>query len=472
MKVSAFSRIFFAVILGGILATPSVQAGDDYTLTRLTSSTLCNRCVGYWLPGEIVPSPRTFYRIDSDLPEMYLSNGVLYATTGILPPMKTKEGVEIPETMRQQINNGFKAIDNSFEVFLYHLSQNHAPGETRRIVVYAKNIGQEPATLTPRQAVFYGPNAGKLDSVESQLGEAVLTEQWERPINSLTIEPGQGGIVGFTKQLGAGKNSGDESSAVFTTGILRADMALGKQSRPQLEVYVVSIPGTAPQTEWIAQTESLLTVGAQSGEGSMDLLIPPPPCHVRRVVGTSFNAMWRNEPLFLDVNALDAEGVPFLMALPRVQAGGCEDACQTADLLLHPPYVHSDTVGNYMMEYFLTFRLTNNGTIPRKVDLQFGKMDARIGLGYQALLGETEKSFEDLEKLPVHIAWKGKGTEGLMPPFYSSSIHMNVEGADKSQTFNLSQKPIAPGEMKVLNIRLMVLGTSSLPYHLIFKPIP
>lgn len=475
MKAPVISWILCAAISMGMATSRSAHADGGFSpLTPLTSTTLCNRCVGYWLPGELFPSPRTVYRIDSDLPEMYYSNGVLYATTAVLPPMKTKDGEDIPEAMRRQKNNGFSAIDDSFEVFLYHLSQNHAPGETRRIVVYAKNIGAIPAVLAPRQAMFHGPNAGKLDSVESQLGNVVLQEHWEHPVHSFTLEPGKGGIVGYTKQLGAGKNSADETPAVFVTGMLRADMGSQTSERPKLELYVVSIPGNTPRAEWVTRTESLLGIGAQSGENSMNLLIPPPTCHVRRVVGTSRNAMWRNQPFHLNVEDLSPEGISFLMALPKVQSGGCEQARQTADLLLHPPYVHSDTVGNYMMEYYLVFRLTNPGEVPRKVDLRFGKTDARIGLAWQAVVGDMEKLPDEFENQPVRISWAGKGTPGLSPPFYSARMLMNKEGDEMplNNVIGLHEEPIAPGDTKVISMRLMVLGTSSLPYHLIFTPVP
>lgn len=172
--------------------------------------------------------------------------------------------------------------------------------------------------------------------------------------------------------------------------------------------------------------------------------------------------MWRGDLFQLDVNTLKPEGAPFLMALPKVQSGGCEMARQTADLLLHPPYVHSDSVGNFMMEYKLTFRLANTGNVPRKFDVHFGKNDARIGLAWQAALGDKEIPLTDLEKLPVFIGWAGKGTPGLAPPFYSESM-LSALGGPCS---------IEPGSSRVLNLRLMILGTSSLPYHLIIRPVP
>lgn len=421
---------------------------------KLASDQLCSKCLGYLLPGQLVQSPRADYRIDSDLPEIYTSNGVLYTTAAVLPPMKTKAGVEIPEEMRRQRNAGFKAIDGSFEVFLYHLSQNHAPGETRRIVVYAENRGAAPVVVAAQQAMFHGPNSGKLGSVETRLGEVVMAERWQdSDIDPVEIEPGAGAVVGFTRTIGATEDGPDSSKSVFVTGTLRAAVS---GTDPNLQVSVVSIPGDTPRTDFAAAAAKLMAVGAQSGEGAMDLLIPPPECHVRRVVGTARNMMWQSDAVTLDLATLPEGGMPFLMALPKVQSAGCESARQTADMLLHPPYVHPDSVGNFQMETVVTLNLTNSGTEPHTADIRFGKNDQRIGLAWQLAMGKEPTPLESLETLPVSVGWAGKGTDGLAEPFYDSSM--------------LKQPlTIAPGTQQTVSIRLMVLGTSSLPYHLIVK---
>ena len=437
----------------GLLLSP-LFAQNPALPPKLSSEAPCSKCGGYQLAGHLIQSPRADYRIDSDLPEIYTTNGVLYSTAPVLPPMKTMDGVDIPEAMRRQQNAGFTAIDGSFEVFLYHLSQNHAKGETRRIVVYAKNVGTGAAIVAPQQAIFHGPNAGQPGSVESRLGEAVMTEHWQpTAVEPVEIAPGTGAVVGYTKTIGAAEEGPDTSKAVFVTGTVRAAVS---GNNPKLQVSVVAIPGDTPRGLFGAAAAMLLGVGAQSGEGNMDMLIPPPECHVRRVVGTAKNMMWQSDPVTLDVATLPAEGIPFQMALPKVQSVGCEAARQTADLLLHPPYVHPDSVGNFQMEYLVTLALANSGKAPHNADLRFGKEDQRVGLAWQLVAASEATPLEALEEQPVSIGWAGKGTEGLVAPAYDASMLK-------------APLTIAPGAKQVVTVRLMVLGTSSLPYQLWVK---
>lgn len=435
-----------------MVATPAVAATP---LVPLASDAECNRCAGYLLPGAPVPSPQTVWRIDSDLPELYNSNGVLYATTSVLPPFDTHKDGPVPVEMRTQRSpSGFTAIDGSFEVFLYHLSENHAPGEKRRIVVLARNSGKSTATVTPRQAIFHGPNSARPGGVESLLGEAVFAEKWETPVVSAAIAPGDSAIVGFTKQLCADVNGPDTTKAVFVTGTLRAGVASADGTKPALDIFVVSIPGTPDHSAMKAAALALLGTGANSGETFMDLRIPPPSCHVRRVVGVAPNVLWKSGDVTLDVAALPGDAVTFPMAVPGVQAVGCETARQTVDLALHPPYVHPDSVGNYMMEYRVDLRLENGGKTPRTADVRFGKTDQKVGLVHQVLAGDAPAADAALTALPPTITWAGKGSDGVVEPRFDASL------------LTAGEIEIPPGGAKTVSLRLMVLGTSCLPYDL------
>lgn len=442
-----------------LLISSAVHAATP--LLPLSSDAACNRCGGYLLPGHHAPSPHATWRIDSDLPELYLTNGVLYATTPVLPLFETKKDGPVPVEMRtQRAADGFTAIDGSFEVFLYHLSQGHVPGEKRRIVVYTENSGEASVTIAPRQALFHGPNSARPGGVESRLGEAVLAEEWDTPIAPVSVAAGSGAIIGYTKQLGASAESGDTTKAVFVTGTLRADVTTTADARPVLNVYVVSIPGSDDIATIADATRAILTTGAASGETSMDLRITPPQCHVRRVVGVARNVIWQSDPLELDVAALPEDRLRFPMALPRVQSIGCEAARQTTDLALHPPYVQPDSIGNYMMEYHVAMTLTNGGNAPRSVDLRFGKKDQKVGLAHQTIVGPDAKSPDELAALPVAITWAGKGSDGVAEPDFDTTLL--PDGAFE----------LPPGEARIISARLMVLGTSSLPYDLWLVSIP
>lgn len=444
-----------ALMLGGC-GTKNAQPLTP--LIELWSDAPCARCTGYWMPGTHAPSPRTVYRIDSDLPEIYTTNGVLYSTRPVLPPFDMVDGKPVPEEMRTQKNLGFESIDDDFEVFLYHLSREHAPRETRRIVVYLRNTGDIPATVAPRQVMEHGPNAGNPTSVESALTRRVLTEAWDIVADPLTVEPGQGKVIGWTKRLGAGADGADTTRSTFVTGILRAGVSGTKGGKPSLEVSVISVPGLDNLEELDSQAEALHNTGAQSGETNMDLTIPPPECHVRRVGGVSPNVMWVSAPLRFDVATLPDEDIYFQMAKFAVQSVGCEEARQSVDMLLHPGYVHADTVGNYMMEYLVTMTLSNSGQEPRQVDLQFGKDDAPIGLAWQMAIGDEPATIAQLESLPVQIEWAGKRRTDNAPYFTKTML------PDGPLT-------IAPGEQTTVSMRLMVVGTSSLPYQIHLKPM-
>ena len=347
-------------------------------LVKLESTRSCDRCAGYLLPGRIEASPETVYRIDSDLPEIFLSPGVLYTTRAELPEFLTKDGKAVPREMRVQRNAGFAGIDGSFEVFVYHMSNPAIDGaptapRERRVVVYAKNVGSAAAVLKPRQIMEAHGTMAKADGPESRLAYRVMEDRWERMVDEVRLEPGKGEVIAWTPRLSVkGAKGKDETGSDFVTGLVRVEVeseeAKAERQNPSptpslgegasrhgvFEVTVVAIDGAVEAEDFGSAAEALLDVGARSGEGAMDLTIPPPECHVRRVVGVSKNFLWRSEDVRLDASKLDERGVSFLMAAPGIQTLQCPQAKQTQDLLLSPGFVHPETIGNYMQEYLVT----------------------------------------------------------------------------------------------------------------------
>lgn len=439
-------------------------AGEPTPLRPLASDALCAKCTGYLLPGHPVPSPHAKFRIDSDLPELYLTNGVLYTTKAVLPPLRSKNGDEIPASMRTQRNIGFDGIRDSVEVFLYHFSQSKKdnPGEMRRIVVLAENVGPSPARVSPRQVIVAKSGMAHVGSVESILGERVFTDKFDTPVAPMLIQPGSAAILGYTPQLGAKEDGEDTAKSNFVNGILRAKVdaeSLDPNSRPRLQVSVVSIPASPDKSTMLAQAMANLERGADSGEGYINMATPPEFCAVRRVVGVSYCQMWQSDVVRIDAAQLPDGGIEFPMALPANQSVGCEDARQTVDLLLHPVFVHPDSIGNYHMEYFVRLVLANGGTTEKSVDLRFGKKDAAIGLVWQIATGAAPLTYEEISKRPHTHNWTGKGAKDAVAPRFDASFLQ--DGAVK----------LAPGEEKAVTLRFLILGTSSLPFDLIVQPV-
>jgi hypothetical protein len=205
--------------------------------------------------------------------------------------------------------------------------------------------------------------------------------------------------------------------------------------------------------------EALMDVGARSGEGAMDLTIPPPECHVRRVVGVSKNFLWRSENVRLDATRLDDRGVSFLMAAPGIQTLQCPQAKQTQDLLLSPGFVHPETIGNYMQEYLVTLTLVNPGAAAKMVDVRFGKQDADVGVAWQVDVGDAPAKREALLDYPTLVEWAGGWRKDDLPD-NTRSFFMNDSARNEAQWIEVPAK----GE-KTVTIRMMPVGTSSLPFE-------
>lgn len=431
------------------------------------------------MPGSIQPAWDTTYRIDSDLPEIFLSTGVLYATVPVLPPFNTKAGEPVIEAQRTQRNNGFTTINDNFEVFLYHMSNPGEEPRSRRVVVYVRNVGEEAVDLMAKQIMEADGKMGKVDGPEGRLGiRALDLNAWSTVSpNSNHIAPGNGAAIGWSPRL-SNDAYDDATKSSFFTGIVRVEVGslafvsagavesegLTKQRQKQidatnLQVYVIAVSSEVPVNELSEACEALINKGAHSGEGAMDINIAPPPCHVRRVVGVSKNFLWQSENVVLNADALTTEGIAFQMAAPKVQTVGCEIARQTQDMLLHPPYVHADTVGNYMQEYLIHLTLDNPGTESRTVDVRFGKQDASIGLAWQVAVADYPKKTIMMmnSENQIHTNWAGAWTTDDLP----DNTRSFFEGSPE-----LGPVTLAPGENRTVTLRLLPLASSSLPFQI------
>ncbi|MBL0869578.1 MAG: hypothetical protein IBJ18_03260 [Phycisphaerales bacterium] len=516
----------------------AAQLPTPTTLVKLSGTDECSRCAGYLLPGTLKKHPSMVYRVDSDLPEIFVSTGMLYTTAAVLPAFATKSGEAVRDWQRTQrhseevsfLERPFKGIDDSFEVFLYHMSNPAivSKGETsteprrRRVVVLAKNIADKPVSLVSMQIMEAGGTMAKADGPESRLAARVLADSsWTR-MGPVKIKPGESRVIGRSpklsgtaEQVAQGKPD-DETTSDFFTGIVRGwftdDEGWPAHFAPKstLELSVVAIDASTPDDQIERAAIEASTRGARSGEGAMDLNIEPPKCHLRRVVGVSPAFVWRGDRVVLDAATLsqfgaasggvgekpadvkphaepdalrgegeaitkrsedrkrwagDIRGVAFLMAAPKMQTVECPQARQTAPMLHYPGYVRDETIGNYHVEYLLTFTIINTASEAKKVDLRFGKQDADVGLAWQVMIADgvaPEASEAELKKSPVNLQWAGGWRKGDLIDNTRSFFHA-VKGVEPEPAV-AAPIEIAPGACKTVTLRMMVVGTSSLPF--------
>jgi predicted alpha/beta superfamily hydrolase len=378
--------------------------------------------------------------------------------------------------MREQRVRNFNTIDGSFEVYLYHLNvstnEEKAP---RRIAIYATNLSDESTILHPKQVILTEGARVTKDGIEAELGRRVFAKEWDRPINGIRIEPGEQKLIGYSNVLSSETTTDTTSTSDFVTGLLRADIRRVTTKPVSLQVDVVAVPPDVSVEGDSILPRKYMGQGARSHEGAMDLLIPPPECHVRRVVGVYRNFIWKNHKNKIDngnskigarkikLSEISKSGeLVFQMALPKVQACDCPEQQQTAPMLLYPPYIHGDTVGNYMAEYYLEFEIENDD--PEKdhpLSVRFGKQDADIGLVWQATCNKTPISADSLRNQPIKTEWAGGWRKDDLPD------------NTRSFFFDKEREPVIPsGETYILQMRLMVLGSASLPWQLHFETSP
>jgi hypothetical protein len=458
------SPILFFLTFPGLALSAAISSQDPITtpaLRHLSSTDPCHRCTERLLPGESQPHPAGRFRIDSDLPEIFETTGVLYTTRPILPPFETAAGVPVPLAQRTQINRQFPGLHTGFELYLYHLSQKALPGEIRRVVVLMRNLGAEPVRLEARDTILHGPNAGVATSVESRLARSVLAESWIRTHGSVEVAPGEAEVVSWSKSLNGPTDNDEMSTARFLTGTVWCTIETPGQTPPDVELSVIAIDGRAMDRESMRRAAlSAYGQGAKSGETAIDFLTTGTGCEVRRVSGVSPWTIWNGHPMHIDVSTLPTSGgLPFKMAMFASQSRGCEAARQSVDLVLYPPYAEPDSVGNYMMETLVSFRLVNPTNQPRSIDVLAGKDDAPIGLAVQVLAGPEPASRDQLRQQPVHVVWAGPRRSKAGPPYHLEYL--------------LGEHPpvqVPPHSQISLNLRLMVVGSSSLPYVLVLAP--
>lgn len=412
----------------------------------------CRKCEHAVLPGAAEPLPATRYTIWSDLPEVFCSPGVLYTTKAVLPP----DPNDFPTLdMRTQVNAGFTTVDGSFDVFWWHTIFHCQTKGPRRIVVYVKNTGTTPATLHPRQVIVTDGLIGEVHEMESNLGRRDLAGEWDTPVSESTLAPGASAVVAYSKQFASDTDDDDRSTNQNCFGRVRVDVSSPDASspNPSLEVSVVGIEG-GPASENLARTEKVLSVSAKSGEKNMDFSTPPTGCQIRRATGVFRSFQWRNAPISLDVDSLTSTS--WQMALWKHHAEGCPEYIQTQDLILHPKYTRTDTIGNYHTEYRVAVTLKNSGTRPHRADVLFGKADAPLGLAWRVAVKDGDSALADdaIDRLPVTTGWcnprRGSPTRSFLEP---------VGGP----------LTLAPGASKTVTLHYLVLGNSSLPYQVSVK---
>jgi hypothetical protein len=289
-----------------------------------------------------------------------------------------------------------------------------------------------------------------------------MTQTWDRVHDRVEVAPGEAEVISWTKSLGAQEDTAELTRAHFFTGTVWCNVETPGSDPADLEVTVVAIDGRA--TDRASMRQLALTsygFGAKSGESTIDFLTTGSGCEVRRVCGVSPWVIWENQPMEVDVSTLPTSGgLPFKMAMFASQSKGCEPARQSVDLLLYPPYAEPDSVGNYMMEYIVRFVLVNTADQDRSVDVLGGKDDAPIGLALQVATGPSPASPDMLQSLPVTVTWAGPRRSQAGPPYYPKSLLGGLGAVTVPARSRLH-----------LDMRLMVVGSSSLPYVLILHPV-
>jgi len=433
-----------------LLTTPMLAFAEPTAFQPLLSEDPCNKCAGYALPGERIPSHETKWTIHSDLPETFTSEGVLYATTPVLPPFNALSGDPISEEMRTQVNRGFKTIDDDFEVFFFHTTNPPSTNPGRRVVVYVRNAGDAPVTIDPRQAVTTEGLIGTVHEMENNLAKKVMAGNWDEPHAPVTLQPGEGAVVASSTIFAAPRQTPEASRNRNAFGVVQAQVE--PAGKADVEVFVVGLPA-GPAETMKQDAEKLLGIGANSGEAVIDMTSEPSGCQVRRSTGVFESFSWKSAPVVVDLDVATSPSLRFPMAVPEVQSQGCPEIQQTAPLVLHSRASRPDTVGNYMNEYLLSFEFINTGTEPKSPDLRFGKEDADIGLAWQYAVGPKPATPEELRALPVHAAWAG--------PKQTADLE------DNTRSMFINGRPVvAPGASVHVGVRFMIVGNASLPFHL------
>lgn len=427
-------------------------------LLNAISTASCNLCRVLVLPGAKEPHPVTSYYLHSDLPEIFKTPGVVYSTQPVLPPFNLNDGTPQSLAQRTQVNNGFTSINGSFDVFVFHISSPGDGSSPRRLVVYARNDGTGSVSIDPQQVMQTDGTIGNVHQMESTLGARVLNDSWDDPLGSMTLAPGQGRVVAYSKRFSILSNGSDASQNVNCFGRVRAIVSnvdpIGNPTN--LTLFVVGIPASSNLATLDAQTVPYLTVGADSGEAEVNMATPIAGCALNRACGVLQNFVWRSDLVTIDIDEIPTAGHQFQMALPTVQSGGCPTQRQTQDMILRPNYAPPDTVGNYMIEYRMAYRFINrSASNNRAVDLRFGRNDADVGLAWQVATnggGLPSDALTDVN--PARTGWVG--------PNQTSDLPDNTRSFLESDGGVITLPPC--GE-RYVSVRFLILGNSSLPFQ-------
>jgi len=419
-------------------------------VVRTGSQEACNLCFGSILPGSHEDHPDSEYYIISDVPERFGTEGILYSTRETMPVQAPDYP---PSPFDVQETNGFTSIDDNFDVFMFHISSPGDGSAPRRIVVYAQNNGANSVEISPVQKIVTDGIIGTVHEMESTLGEDFLNgavDDFGLP-DTITVPAGEGAVIGFSKKFSTFPAGTYKSQNVNCFGRLRAQVA---GTDPDLDVFIAAIDTTSadvpPDVLSIkSSVESLVAsnTGAEELE-SFDFDSSPPGCALRRSTGVFPQSTWRSDLITYDLNALPG-GVTYQMGLDDIRTGGCPDMSQTVGALRYPRFLRDESIGNFMADHRVQFRVINSGTEPREFDLEFGKSDADIGLVYQLAEGESLPPDSAVNAETAVSEWAGPNQNAVFASFFP----------DSPQT-------LAPGEEIYIALRFQILGNSSTPFQI------
>lgn len=456
MKLLVCVCLVAASLLTCAMASAQVCSETPTNLTTLNAVSGCSQCTNVQLPGSVsTTGAGSTYTLISDLPEVFCTPGVLYASVPVLPPDINSNP---PLSLRTQTNpgNSFQYIDNSFDVFLFHTVSSCSPSNPdKRIVIYVHNAGTGAVTVNPKQIMINDGIIGTVHQMESNLGQRELQDNWDTPFAAgVAIPAGTGKVVAYSKRFASTANNSDQSTNLNCFGRVRATVTnpTAAFDPTRLQVYVIAIDG-ANVSQNDSRALALLNQGARSGEGSIDINTAPSGCQVRRATGVHPTFTWRTSPVTIDVANISASApLKFQMAMWDLSSGNCPTASQTQDMSLYPGYTRGDTIGNYHVEYYTRFRIINRDTFAaRTFDLTFGKTNADVGLAYQVLTGSSQPTDAALKGAPVRTKWAGPNQSA------TTASLLALDGG---------QITLNPCEAREIAVRFLVLGNASLPFTL------
>lgn len=445
-----------AIRLEQVTSFPSASLTS---LGQMGSSAACSLCAHSLLTGANEASTKSKYLLISDMPELFGSAGELFTTA----PMLSEQSAGYPTTAsRTQVNNGFTAIDDDFDLFLFHISSPGDGSTPRRICVLVENTGANPVTITPQQVLRTDGTIGSVHEMESTLALNFENATWDSTFvgSSVTVAAGARELIAYSKRFPASSTGTDRSANVNCFGRVRAAVS---GTAPSLRVYVVAINATNDNSTRItnasgvaaAETAAIALLGTAATElESFSFDDPITGCTLRRATGVFPHETWRSDLLTYNADSLPG-GATFQLALDDVRSVGCAAASQTSTALLYPPFLRGESIGNYVRDYRVSIRVVNDGTSARDFVLSFGNTNtgtADIGLIYRVVESTTLPDDSTVDAATAQTNWAGPGQVAA------------ALGAQYETLATITALP--PGEERYLGLWFQVLGNSSLPFQL------